>query len=148
MKFEWKWKTIHIKTIHLKMSTKWSPYSLKFKVHPWVTICISIPNNCPHIWESTGHVTLVAIPGTTTLVPYLQAKSLQPIWRLGRDLAAWQGTRIVIPAMATRWHTPFVDCYQLGESRYHHIQMYVMVSCLIWHQNHISGWTLYTLYMC
>ena len=30
-----------------------------------------------------GHVTLVAIPGTTSLVPYVWVEPLQLIWRLG-----------------------------------------------------------------
>ena len=68
-----------------------------------------------------GDVALVAIPWTTSLVPYLQVKSLQLIWRSGirrfhlrvpdlqmscRDLITWQGTRIVAPTMAARWRAP------------------------------------------
>ena len=68
-----------------------------------------------------GHVTLVVITGTTILVPYLQVKTLQLIWRWGtrwwnlwvphlqmscRDLTSWQGARIVVPVMATRVTPP------------------------------------------
>ena len=62
-------------------------------------------------WGGIGNVILVAITGTTSLVPYLKVKSLQLIWRSGTrrwhlrvpdlqmscsDLTTWQGTRIVV----------------------------------------------------
>ena len=37
---------------------------------------------CNDISWRNGHLTLVAISGTTILVPYLQIKSLKLIWRL------------------------------------------------------------------
>ena len=62
-------------------------------------------------WE--GMFPLAAITGTAILVPYLEVKSLQLTWRSGIcrrnqrvpelhmvDFTAWQGTRIVAPAMA------------------------------------------------
>ena len=63
-----------------------------------------------------GNVTLVAITKTTILVPYHYYKSLQLIglathrWNLQvpdlqmscRDLTTWQGTRILVPEIATR----------------------------------------------
>ena len=58
----------------------------------------------------------MAISGMTILVPYLWAKSMPLICRLGTlrrvpnlqlsssDLTKWQGTRMVVPAMADRWN--------------------------------------------
>ena len=46
--------------------------------------------------QSTGHVTLAAIAGTTILVPYLEVTSLQLIWRsdwpIRRQAIIWTNT--------------------------------------------------------
>ena len=69
-----------------------------------------------------GYVTLVAIAGTTLLVPCLSFKSLQLVWSLVnhrfhlrvtalqiryRDLTGCQGTRTVILEMAVSWQLTY-----------------------------------------
>ena len=97
------------------------------------------------------HVTLAAITGTTILVPYLLVKSLHVIWISSactsyllvpnlqlscKDLITWQGTRIVVPAMAIRWHVPlsyvsFAQNLQYGTCR--GIGTQFVLSCvLLW----------------
>ena len=68
-----------------------------------------------------GHITLVAIAGTTILIPYLKVKSLQLIWRSGTNLqiscsdfshfTTWGGTGILTLAMGARQHAPFALIY-------------------------------------
>ena len=86
--------------------------------HAWVLWCIPPPTTpLRNTSWSIRCVTLLVITETTVLVPYLEVKSLQLIWRSGtrrfhlrvhvlqmscRDLTTWEGTRIVDPVMATR----------------------------------------------
>ena len=85
--------------------------------------CPTLYNSCLFIFMSTciemGNVALVSINGTTCVVPYLQVRSMQLIWRSGThswnlrvpvlqmncsDWTEWQGTGRVVPVMAT-WMT-------------------------------------------
>ena len=110
-KNKWKWRWI--RQWHL-LEDKGSWQELHFvaliSVHKWL-LCSTQLYRSKYI-GGTGHVNLVAITGTIILVPYLEAKSLQLIWRLGttlydlqmscRNLTSWESTMIVAPAMVAR----------------------------------------------
>ena len=111
------WQSPDISRSHLYRGTfPWTPPTAIYRAY-------TVPQSCTRwlVWLSIqiGHVTLVAITGTTILVSYLYVKSLQLLWRLGtgrfhlrvpnlhmscRELITWQGTRIVAPGMAAGQH--------------------------------------------
>ena len=98
------------------LSAKWPPFRLSLNV-------LRNKDTGASSAEAMGHVTLVGTTGTTIPMSYLKVKSLKLnsfqdwvsilvlwVYSLFKWVAVaweeWQGTRILVPAMATWWHSP------------------------------------------
>ena len=107
----WSYHCLALNHWHLS-SPKWLMWWHAHLEHNGVTRITAIHNT-----YTIGHVTLVAISGTTILLPYLKVKSPQLTWRSGtrrlhpqvphlemscRNLTTWERTRIVAPEITVK----------------------------------------------